>query len=411
MPITLPKSYTIDLLFDSDGQKEKIPLNTVIAEIAPNLCGPTILETITNTSAIDTSNFADVEYRALAKTKPTVTYKNGKYVTDPKNLTYKTMEVKPVRLSPIEIADKFSLRGIDRKADPNWERLLATNIVNFTQEIKMNNEILAFNNLAYAAQQTQANIIKTDSGATTFKLGAHVEKKNLNNADDVYNALSQAKTVIKNIGKANALTTYDKNFKYANGIDLNDVVCLMSDEVLDLLLSKPGVFASDAGLEVFKNLKIRNILGVNVIPTSNLPIGVNFLMLTVGKMGALAFNKIGVGDWFKFSESPDWELDTRLHCARQQVLGVVYESLIIGSFNADCTIDYLDSYMAAKESARTVIGSETFDLNDKSQMKKAVKAAKENIKQQFKDAQNQDNSVDNSNDNNEDQVDNTTTKQ
>lgn len=378
--LVLPKSSTVTVETDVNGVKEKLPLNTVIAEIAPNLTTPTIISLIANTSAVDTSKFADIEYRAIAKSQPTVSYVDGKLVVDQAGADYKTLEVNPVRLKPTEIIDKYKINDIDTFAGQDFEKALADQVINFNAALETNNEMLAFNNMAYAAQEAQKKIVADTAGATTFAKGAHVEVKTLATADEVYDAISKAKTVIKRIGKENAKTNYDKNFKYAFGIDLSNVVLLINDEVLDLLLSKQGVFASDSGLEVFKSRRIVSVLGLTCIPTSNLPDGCQFMITTIGKMGALGYTKLGVGDWFKFGDDPEWELNKVLKCARHQVLGVLYDSLILASFEDGTTINYKDTYGKVRASTRILNEDEVFEINkSKSKFKEAVENIKEKI--------------------------------
>ncbi len=384
MALTLPKSYTVSVTtVDAQGQRHNIELDTVLAEIAPYLSTPTIIELIANTSAVDTSKFADIDYRAIAKSEPTVSYVDGKLVKNPEELEYKTLEINPVRLRPVEIVDKYKLNGIDISADDgSYKDGLARQVINFSDAIRIDNEVLALNNLAFSAQKTQTAIKAAHNEATTFKKGAHVEIKNLTTADDVYNSLSQAKTVIKKIGKPNAATAYDANFKYARGINLTDVVCLIDEEKLDLLLSKSGVFASESGNELFKTARIKNVLGIDVIPTSNLPEGVNWIMVTTGKMGALGYTKIGIGDWFQFDGDPKWQRNQRLHCAREQVLGVIYEQLILASFEEGTNIEFMNKYGNSTASTRIENnGSETFSEEDKE--KGLFRSSVENIKQKI----------------------------
>ena len=380
--LVLPKSKTVTVDIVINGEKQKLELDTVNAEMAPNLTTPTLVDLIANTSAVDTSKIADVEYRALAKSEPTVVYKNGELIQNQSAVSEKTLEISVARLSPVEIIDKYKLNDIDINSKQGLEEYLAKQIINFTDSIRHSNDIIALNNLAYCAQEFQKKIALENSQYTTFLKGAHVEKKNLTTADQIYDSISQAKTVMQNIGKANAKTLLDQNVKFARGIPMDDVVLIIREEIMDKLLSKQGLYSSDSGLELFKNMNITKVLGIPTIRSSNLPNGVNWIMTTIGKLGTVAFAKLGIGDWYQLSEDPDWSLNKRLHCARQQVLGILYETLIIASFDADTTIEWMDNYYSIAGSLKTTMATETFEIKNQ-EMEKSKKSNSQKVKDKF----------------------------
>lgn len=71
------------------------------------------------------------------------------------------------------------------------------------------------------------------------------------------------------------------------------MLILMSDEIASTLLRVPGLFASDSGNELFRKLNLKNILGVNCLITSQLPAGVNFMIITTGTHGSIGYEEIG----------------------------------------------------------------------------------------------------------------------
>ena len=69
-----------------------------------------------------------------------------------------------------------------------------------------------------------------------------------------------------------------------------------------------------------------------------------------------------------------------LKCARHQVLGVLYDSLILASFEDGTTITYKDTYGKVRASARILNEDEVFEINkSKSKFKEAVENIKEKI--------------------------------
>ncbi len=383
MPLNTPISQTISVFTDIDGKRKPLDLTTVIAELAPQLCVPSIIEFIKNNQAVDTSRFSVVEYQAVTKTHPTVTYKDGKPVESPADVKYQNLTINAVKLRPTQIIDKYQLKDIDRMTNPEYQNLLASKVVEFTEELRIENEIILFNNLCCAAKGVQEKIVAAHPDAITFKKGAHFVASNLTTSDEIYDAIVDAKQVIQKIGNSNAKTMYDANYKYARGITLDNVILLINEEVKDNLLKRPGLFASDAGLELFKNAGITKICGLNTYSTNSLPDGVNFVITTVGKVGSIAFNKVADKDWFSTGPDAKWEKDIYLHCSREQVMGILYEQTILVSTQEDVELTEMNKYGSTTPSTKFAESAETFSLEQ--QKESTFNAAKETAKSWFKE--------------------------
>ncbi len=388
MPLNSPQSQTISVwTTEADGTKVNVPLNKVIAELAPNMCTPSIIDYIKNTRAVDTSKFADVDYEAIEKTSPTVTYKDGKRVIAPKDVTAQMLTINAVRLKPTQIIDKYTLKDIDDMTDPSYKNKLAGKIIEFQQDLSVNNEIILFNNLVYSAKQCQAKLKAVDAAAVTFDKGAHYVVEDLTTAEDIIASIKKAKRILPLMGKANAKTDFDANFKYARGITHDNLIILINEDIKDEIITKDALLASDAGNQTFRDAGITKILGLYAFSTNNLPEGVNYVITTVGKWGTIAFDKVADKDWFAAGPDPEWEKDFNLKMSREQVMGILFEQLIVASVSteADKTLALIDKFgntTPVVVSKAIKDGEETFALEGETKAGAFTKA-KEAIKSTF----------------------------
>lgn len=394
--LTIPKSKTIGIYTKVDGKDTFLDFSSEVSEINPALTGPSILDLINNTSAPICNKMSDVIIRTQAKCKPVYIYADGKLVQDPTEMTPDRGLIDLVMIKPYEVADKYKLDGIDIQTDPDIKKTVALRATNFISETRINKENLAFAELALAAQTVQEAINKDlseDKKILTFKQGAHVQYKNLDTAWEIKEAIQQAKKVLKTIGTGKAKTEFDANNLFTTGIDIeNNAVLLIDEDIKDKLMELDGLVSSDKGFELFKNAKLERILGLTTYSTSNLPDGVNFLLVTNGSHGAYVHNTAGPGYWASVINDPSWPKDSLLNQALTQYQGVVYESYIISSCNEGAKVDSDPLKNSIKNSSDKRLGVETYDISKlstdskeiakfvTSEVQKQLSAAQQNAK-------------------------------
>lgn len=339
LTLTYGQSSSIKAIAN-DGSLQTFDLGVRMSELIPQLTIPSILDLMRNTSAPAVDSFANMRFYSLAKMrKPTGIYYNGQQQTDPSTITADTIRTEIVQLTPVEIGDKLEMNDIDLNTD-KFENALALSAGSWIQQNRIEMETYLFREAAIAAQDIQNTIVSNaaDTGATTFKLGAHVQKSNLNTPDDAYNALSDVKNELQKLGLSNAATKFNRDYKFATGINLTDVICVCTPAFLDLIAQKSGLFASEPGFELFKVMGIKRILGLDIVSCNTLPEGVNFMIFTTGIHGSIAYTPIADGLKMIIDKNPNWFMGRRLDISKQYIAGIVHPARIWMHVNENVTI-------------------------------------------------------------------------
>lgn len=356
--LTLKSGKTINIKAITPNGEETIDITTEIGELVPQLTLPSWLDVVANTSAPAVKDFSNVQFRALAKAEPTVTYKDGEYVTKPADLIAHNIKVNLCQITPTKIAEKVELDDIDLNTT-NYKDVLPKFAATWLLQVNKECEIYALKQLAYEAQEFQTKIIAENNDFTTFEKGAHLEKVANLTPEKAYDLLSKLKSVITKTGLDNAKSNIDKNFKFATGINMSDVVVLCSNEFMDTILRNQGVFASDKGIEIFQKMGIKNLLGFDVLAVPELPDGVHFIAITTGQMGTLGKGDVADGHYFNVKDSYKWSKNKELEQERTFYLGVIYSQLIWMATDAN--------FQIAKPNLRIRNTSASYVVNESNQ--------------------------------------------
>lgn len=283
--ITMPNSKTVGVkIIDSEGKSTFVDLTKIIAETAPSLTQPDWIDYAVNTKTRSIDTFADYQLKYTIKNEPLVLYQNGKYVIRPEEIVAKTPEVTLAQFAPTKIADILKLEGIDIQSK-NFPNALANQTIIFKNSVTERNKQIVANNLCYYADEFQKKLIAQTSTATSFATGAHVEKKSNLTSEEAYKQLVDVKSIFSKIGKSNAKTLIDKNYKIASTQNVANLFVLISPEFLLKILEKQGVISSTPGLEIYKNFNIELLAGIYIKQTVDLPDGVNFIAFNTGECG------------------------------------------------------------------------------------------------------------------------------
>lgn len=360
--LTLPSGQLIKIKAIINGQEKEINIGTKIAEIAPNLSIPSVIDVIRNTSVSDPTKFSNVQFRALAKSKPKVTYNNGKVVVEPGKLERNGLKILITQIAPSRIAEVFELNDIDLDQD-DWQDAAAKQIASWLTNLGPELEVNALENLVYSAQEFQKKIIEENSSYTTFKKGAHLETFSELTPDICYNILSDIKNSMSKIGLSSAKTNIDKTFLCSNGIPKSDLIVMVSPEFLDTLMQRPGMFASDSGIEIFKLMNIRIILGLNVVEMATMPDGVHVIAVTTGKLGAYGKGSVAGGNHYCYRDDPTWSKNKIIEVEKSFYSGVVYEQLIFAATEEGKTFEK-PILSSAIEKGKSTHEVDTFDLSN-----------------------------------------------
>lgn len=317
----------------------KIDLGYTAGEVLPQLVIPSFIQSASNTSGIVPDSWQAMRFYQLAKTTATLTYKDGKMVIDPASITSKNLEVEPVQLTPCQIAEKLTIKEMDLFA-PKLNESLSKAVGSWMLEQRIQMEIAILNLLVSSAKKVQTKLEKTDADATTIEKGAHFATTNLTTFDEAKKEFWNAVMNFTRIGLPNSKTTYDANNKFATGILLNDILCLCSYEFLNLITSDKALLANSVGYnEIFKDMGVRQILGVNVLPVQTMPLGVNFVLINTGAYGTFAYSSIADGLTINVVPHPEWSKHLRADLQYKYIAGIVNEQYSIVSVNSD----YVDS--------------------------------------------------------------------
>lgn len=330
MALILPNTETTAI---ATINGDKIDLGYTVGEVLPQLVIPSFIQSASNTSGIIPDSWQAMRFYQLAKTTATLTYKNGKMVVDPASIKSKNLEVEPVQLTPCQIAEKLTIKEMDLFA-PRLNESLSKAIGSWILEQRIQLEIAILNLLVSSAKKVQSKLQKVDVDATTIAKGAHFAINNLDTFENAKKEFWNAVTNFTRIGLPNSKTTFDANNKFATGILLTDVLCLCSYEFLNTITSDKALLANSIGYnEIFKNMGVRQILGVNVLPVQTMPTGVNFILINTGAYGTFAYSSIADGLTINVIQDPNWSKHVRADLQYKYIAGIVNEQYSIVSVN------------------------------------------------------------------------------
>lgn len=158
-------------------------------------------------------------------------------------------------------------------------------------------EVALLNRLVHTANQFNEKIKAAEStDPTNLQTGAHYEAVAINDFDTAKAKFKDAVRVFENIGLPNAKTAYDANNKFTTGILRSDILALVSYDFLDLITSDKSLLSNDIGYnEIFKNMGVRRVMGVDMLPLQTMPKGVHFILVTTGTKGTFAYESVAGG--------------------------------------------------------------------------------------------------------------------
>lgn len=352
-----PRAQTLELQVNSgiNGiEAQNIYLETIIRDVQPLLQSPFLLNLIKNTQSDSGRNeFKNTRYYYDVKSTDATLISNSSnaMINDPRTIVAEQLKVEVRQLAPVEYAKKFSGFLRDLLAD-GVANIASQHLAGFIHQRWLKKQELAFGDCLYWANQVQTKITTTDSTATTFDKGAHVVEVEYTTANSIYQDLAKAIQNFQRLGAYNSQQTWNKNIPYLNGVSKSDMLILMSDEIASILLQTPGLFASDSGNELFRKLGLKNILGVECLITSQLPVGVNFMIITTGNHGSIGYEEIGnvsiksisgksmpvLNTTAVMTNDPNWSGAYRIDYSDSYKLGVILEDTIFASIQPNTTI-------------------------------------------------------------------------
>ena len=163
----------------------------------------------------------------------------------------------------------------------------------------------AVKELIEAAEVVQTKIEGVTATATTFKLGAHLERKEVVTSEDAYQIFTSAISNFKRIGTQTAQEDLNKGYSHVEGIGAEDMFVIMAPEFEALILGKPGVFASESGNELFRKAGIKGILGLQTISNISIPADTHFIIVTTGMNGTYGYEDVDGGEKGNLLIDPD----------------------------------------------------------------------------------------------------------
>lgn len=389
--LTTPKSTSINVKkINSEGKEEFIDLAPKIGDLAPQLAIPNVIDVIVNTTAPNVDTYADAKFRILAKPTPETVIENGQYVKKHTQLKKNGIKVDLATITPTKIAEVFQLDEVDLESG-NFEEEITKTAANWLVHVNQVVQRTSIKKMLWAAQEFNKKIIADESNRKTAKFanGAHMEYHPTNSpltAKQAEDAIKRCKYAMQRIGTENAFSEVDQFYKFADGIDLTDIAFICSDEFRDTLLSSDSLKASDSGIQLFKEMDIKRVMGIDMLVTSALPTGAHFVMLTTGRLGAFA--KGPVADGFFNAVKPGDFKNSKMELEKTFYAGVVHQQLIFAFVDEDFMIDEDPTFELATKSSDVVVktaSSFAFENNDKkTQSKKKMESEKEKVKETLK---------------------------
>lgn len=320
-----------------------INLSTKITTVKPLLTTPFLLDLISNNSTKegDIADFVNLRFYYTKKSEDTGTLlsdDSGTVLADPSLLETEEIEVIAAQLAPVDVGKKLGFSNRDLSAE-GLENAAATKLAGFLEQRRAVKSAQLFNLAIQAAFTVQQEVKAT----TSFDDGAHYVVENLSGSGEkIYASLESAINAFKILGLENAVPKYNADIQMVLGVPETDMAILISLKCYANLLKMPGLFASDAGFEQFKKLNFKEFLGIPLIPVANLPLGVNFMVITTGSTGALHYSTCGdlssdtpgakkIGVNANLTTKPGWSFDYRIDIVDRYRIGVVLPQLIFVS--------------------------------------------------------------------------------
>ena len=274
------------------GSTQNVYIHTLINEVKPMLKVPFILNMIKNTnSAGANDSFANTRYYYNVKKSAATLISDSEnpLANDPRTLEAENIKLLVKQIAPVEYAKKLSgsLRDLELQGAEN---AAAVAIADFIEQRRLEKQI----NLWTSAVQGCANVQKNNTtSASKFKDGAHYVETTYTTSDQIYNDLVDAINSFQSFGLNNSKLEWNRNIPYVMGINRNDMIIIISPTAAGLLLRTPGLYASDSGNELFKKMNLKEFMGVPMMIDATLPAGTNFMIMTTGVYGAIAYEECG----------------------------------------------------------------------------------------------------------------------
>lgn len=305
-----PRGQTM-LLTVNNGKDaaQNVYIHTVIKEVQPLLKTPFILNMIKNTNNDESHRFVNTRYFYNVKRTPgtKISDSENAMITDPRNLASENIKLEVRQLAPVEYAKKLSgaFRDLGLEGCKNTASVA---IADFMMERRLDKQEEIFSDLQKAAIAKQKEIVAAAATATSFVEGAHAVQATYNSAQELYDDLNSAINEFMKLGQSNAKIDYNQKIQYVRGIPKQDMFILITHEMAALLLEKPGLYASDKGNELFQKLDLKWFLGVPFFISSQLPAGVNFMIITTGTHGTIGYEEVGNVSFKKDNNGKDIEV-------------------------------------------------------------------------------------------------------
>ena len=289
-----PRGQTMLLTVNSSigGTDQNVYIHTIMNDVKPMLKAPFILNLIRNTNSANAhSEFANTRYYYnMKKSSATlISDSDNPLATDPRNLASENVKLLVKQIAPVEYAKKLSGAFRDLELQ-GAENTAAVAVADFIEQRRLEKQMNLWVQAINAAGTVQKN---STSAATTFKDGAHYVNATYSTSDDIYNDLVAAINSFQTFGLTNSKLQYNQNIPYIMGITRNDMIIVISPTAASLLFKTPGLYASDSGNELFRKANLKEFLGVPLYIDATLPAGTNFMILTTGYCGALAYEECG----------------------------------------------------------------------------------------------------------------------
>ncbi len=292
---TGPRAQSYSLLYNDKGTEKSIYLQTRMVQLQPLLKNTNILSLIRNSSGVGTNDpSSNTRFYFNIKDEgdlSVVRDENG-MVVDPRTIKANKMQVIAKQVAPIDRVIKFG--GFKKDLDINGlENLVSIKMSDYIYQKRMKDQNTVFQKaLLEAADFQKVNL----DGLTTFDEGAHYitnKKFGSTDANAAYDHLCEAIDNFTRLGQENASQDVNKTIPHCYGVPLTDMIILASNQFTTILKKVPGLFSSEAGNEMFKQYGLSMVEGVPYYATSQLPRGINFIILTTGIHGAICYEECG----------------------------------------------------------------------------------------------------------------------
>lgn len=288
-----PRGQSYTLTIDDNGVKKNIYLQTQMANLQPTLKQTNILNLIRNTNGVgmfsansNTRYYYNIKEEGLLDT---IMDENGMSV-DPKTLSATDFSVCAKQLAPIVRAKKFSGFKKDLQLQ-GLENLVSVKMADYIAQVRLSDQYQMFFEAIQSASLYQQDNLNS---FTTFDEGAHyVYNVAVSDGKSAYEHLCEAIDNFQRLGSKTAAQDVNKKIPHCNGIPLGDMVIIASNKFTTYVKQVPGVFAGPGGNELFIKNGIDMIEGVAYFATSQLPKDINFIIMTTGVHGAIAYEECG----------------------------------------------------------------------------------------------------------------------